>query len=190
MLRERTSLELTGRYSSFHSVEQTLGQVIDLMLKNDRLLRLLYYPDKQALSLPQLRTEQIREVLRHQIKTVPKLDIQTSDRPFIVISLDNFTPDGTTTYYRNFQLQFDIVCPYDVWQLNDFKLRPYSIAGEIDALINKSNINKNGIADFAGARSILLNNDLGGISLYYDVSAVGTDAKLHKEEKKPEDLFS
>lgn len=182
MLRDKGNPELLGRYSSFHSVEQTLGQVIDLLLKNERLKRVLYYTDRQALNLPKLRTDQAMEVLHKQIKTVPRLEIDTAAKPYIIISLNDFAPDGTTTYYRDFTLQFDIICPYDYWQLQDFKLRPYVIAGEIDALINKSNINKSGIADFAGARALLLNNDVGGITLYYQVSAVGTDARLHDEE--------
>lgn len=187
MIREKANDELQGRYSSFHSVEQTVGQVIDLLLRNERLKRLLYYTSKQALSLPKLKAEQTRELLQEQIQLVPKLDVSESAKPFIIITLDRFVPDGTTTYYRNFQLRFDIICPYQYWTLNDFKLRPYSIAGEIDALINKSNINKSGIADFAGASALLLNNDLGGISLIYDVSALGTDAKINPEE--PEELF-
>lgn len=183
MLRDKGNPELLGRYSSFHSVEQTLGQVVEILIHSERLKRLLYYTDKQALNLPKLRTDQTIEVMRNQIKIVPKLDLDPNGKPYVVISLDNFTPDGSTTYYRDFQLQFDIICPYEFWPIGDFKLRPYAIAGEIDALVNKSNIQKAGISDFVGAKFLPINNDIGGVSLYYFVSAVGTDARIHAPEK-------
>ena len=97
MLRDKGNPELLGRYSSFHSVEQTLGQVVEILIHSERLKRLLYYTDKQALNLPKLRTDQTIEVMRNQIKIVPKLDLDPNGKPYVVISLDNFTPDGSTT---------------------------------------------------------------------------------------------
>lgn len=54
LLRTQGEKDLIGRYSSFQSVEKTLGSVVELLLKNERLKRLLYYTDKHALRLPKL----------------------------------------------------------------------------------------------------------------------------------------
>jgi hypothetical protein len=56
-----------------------------------------------------------------------------------------------TNSFRNISLSFDILCNYSDWKLDNFKLRPYSIAGEIDGMINQLTL-ANGIADFVGAK--------------------------------------
>lgn len=120
-------------------------------------------------------------LLNNQIKIVPKLNIDFDAKPYIMLTLDNFTPNENQTTFRSFQLQVDILSRYDDWLLEDFKLRPYAIAGEVDALINKSFVTGFGIADFIGARSLIL-EDLGGLTLYYNVETFSDDTKLHKPE--------
>lgn len=74
-----------------------------------------------------------------------------------------------------------ILARFEDWLLEDFKLRPYAIAGEVDALINKSFVTGFGIADFTGARTLMLNN-LGGLVLKYNVETYTDDTKLHPQE--------
>lgn len=82
---------------------------------------------------------------------MPQLNLEPDAKPHVVISLDNFLPQEGQTTFRSIQLTFDIACRFEEWPLEDFKLRPYSIAGEIDAMINKSNFFE-GIANFVGAK--------------------------------------
>jgi len=100
----------------------------------------------------------------------------------VIISLDNFEPQQGSTAFRRAMLSFDILCPFEYWNLGDFKLRPYSIAGEIDAMINKSTVQGIGIASFIGGKQLLLGNDLGGLTLYYTVEAFDDDKKIHPPE--------
>jgi hypothetical protein len=81
--------------------------------------------------------------------------------------------NGSTTF-RDVTLSFDVLCAYTDWKLDNFKLRPYSIAGEIDGMINQSSL-KNGIADFMGAKQLVLNEHLGGVSLYYNLETILDD---------------
>lgn len=111
---------------------------------------------------------------------VPKLDVEPDAKPYVIVSLDNFTPHEKQTTFRSVQLSFDIVSPFEYWPLEDFKLRPYSIAGEIDAMINHSYF-FNGIANFIGAKQLILNDYMGGITLYYLIEVYGDDKKLHEE---------
>lgn len=102
-------------------------------------------------------------------------------KPYVIITLDNFTPNENQTTFRSFQLQFNIIARYEDWLLDDFKLRPHAIAGEIDALVNTSFITGFGIADFLGAKSLIL-EDLGGLALRYNVETFTDDTKLHPKE--------
>lgn len=180
LLRAQGDKALIGRYSSFNSVEKTLGNVVELLLKNERLKRLLYYTDRKALHLPKLTQEQTFSLLDTGIKLVPKLEIEHDAKPYIILTLDNFVPEENQTTFRSFQLQVDILCQYEYWNLEDFKLRPYMIAGEVDALINNSFITGNGVADFVGAKSLIL-PDMGGLTLYYNVETFTDDMKLHPD---------
>lgn len=182
LLRDQKEKDLIGRYSSFASVENTLSKVIERLLMNERLKRLLYYTDRKALHLPKLTTEQTFTLINNQLKIVPKLTIDHDAKPYIIVGVDNFTPDENQTTFRSFTLSFDILCQFEFWPLEDFKLRPYAIAGEIDALINKSFITSTGVADFLGAKQIILNENLGGVSLYYNVETLKDDTRLHPRE--------
>jgi len=80
------------------------------------------------------------------------LDVDKDAMPYIIIQLEKFTPLPNTTTFREITLSIDILCSYDHWVLDNFKLRPYSIAGEIDGMINNSYVNGSAIADFMGAK--------------------------------------
>lgn len=111
---------------------------------------------------------------------VPKLEVEPDAKPYVIISLDNFVPQEGQTTFRSVQLSFDIVAPFEFWPLEDFRLRPYSIAGEIDAMVNHSNF-FNGIANFIGAKQLILNDYMGGLTLYYKIEVYGDDKKLHPD---------
>lgn len=182
LLRSQSEKSMLGRYSSFASVESTLSKVVERLMKNDRLKRLLYYTDRHALGLPKLNQEQSYSLLNNQIRIVPKLTIDHDAKPYIIISLDNFVPFENQTTFRSFQLTFDVIVPFEFWQLDNFKLRPYAIAGEIDAMINNDFIFGSQVADFMGAKQLILNEALGGLSLYYNVETYIDDKQLHPVE--------
>ena len=182
MLRDKTEKPLFNRYSSFTIVENTLSDVVQMLIKNPRLNRLLYYTDPAALSLPALTTDQTYSVLQNQIRIVPKLETESDAKPYVILTMDSFVPDEGQTTFRSCVLGVDIIVPYEYWKLQNFKLRPYSIAGEIDAMINKSTITSLGIANFAGAKMLLLSPEIGGVSLYYNVDSLKDDLTLNPEE--------
>lgn len=183
LLRSQSEKSMLGRYSSFASVESTLSKVVERLMKNDRLKRLLYYTDRHALGLPKLNQEQSYSLLNNQIRIVPKLTIDHDAKPYVIISLDNFVPFENQTTFRSFQLTFDVIVPFEFWQLDNFKLRPYAIAGEIDAMINNDFIFGSQVADFMGAKQLILNEALGGLSLYYNVETYIDDKQLHPVEQ-------
>ena len=168
LLRDKTYLQTHKTFSSFQSIEKVLRNVVDLLLKNPVLLKLLYYNNKHALGLPPVNQEQAYSLLNSSIRVVPKLPIEPDKKSYIIVGLNHFIPDPGQTTFRSFELSFDIFCDYDLWALDDFKLRPYAIAGEIDGMINNSFL-QSGIADFIGADNIVLNEHLGGLTLAYNV---------------------
>jgi hypothetical protein len=69
---------------------------------------------------------------------------------YIIISFDKFAPSKNPEFRDNV-IEFDIVCHFDQWQLQDFALRPYKIAAEIDSMFNNTHLTGIGTLQFIGA---------------------------------------
>ncbi len=153
--------------SSFLLLEKEFNKVAELMLTNPRLLKLLYYREADALSKANLNTEQKMSLINHEIRIVPKVDISTECPIFVVVSFDNFTPNASNHLFRDCTLSFDILCHPDHWNLGNFQLRPYKIAGELDAMFNNRKMTGIGELQFMGANNLVLNDQLMGLTLMY-----------------------
>lgn len=162
--------------SSFLSIEKDLSLITDMMLKNQRFKKLLYYTTSDALKKSDLNAEQSISLLGRNIRIVPKLSIDKEVLAYVIISFDNFTPNGTNPEFRDNIISFDIICHFDQWDLGDFQLRPYRIAAEIDTMFNGKHLTGIGELDFLGANQLILNDEFAGISLMYSA--------IHGEDDK------
>lgn len=162
--------------SSFLSMEKDTAIIISEILKNENLKKLLFYPDKSCLKLPNLTQEQTLSLINKQIKLAPKIEIDKEILSYIIITYNNFSENFTNPQFRNNIIDFDIFCHFDQWDLGDFKLRPYKIAGEIDSMFNKRHLTGIGTLQFIGANQLILNNEFAGLSLSY--------LAIHGEEDK------
>lgn len=174
--------------SSFLSVEKDFSLIVDKILKNDRLKKLLYYNSVDALRKPNLTEEQSISLLGKQIKNVPKVYIDSDVLTYIVISFDNFIPNPLNPEFRNNTIIFDIMCHFDQWQLEDFKLRPYRIAAEIDQMLDKKHLTGIGNVHFAGAFQSLKSDEFIGIEIIYNVIH-GEEDKTHPLNPQDEELL-
>ena len=161
--------------SSFLSTEKDMNLIVDKMFKNERLKRLLYYTTKDALNKPNITEDQMLEMFGKNIKTVPKLYVDGSVLNYIIISFDNFTPSSNPEFRDNI-IEFDIICHFDQWQLQDFALRPYKIAAEIDSMFNGKHLTGIGEVEFLGANQMILTDEYAGLCLMYRA--------VHGEEDK------
>ena len=91
------------------------------------------------------------------IKIVPKLIIDGTVLNYIIVGFDNFVTNGTNPEFRDNIISFDIICHFDQWQLDDFNLRPYRIAAELDFLFNNTHLTGIGTLQFLGCNQILIN---------------------------------
>lgn len=162
--------------SAFLSVEKDLEIITNAMLKNQRFKKLLYYNCENALDKPDLTQEESLALFKKNIKIVPKLYIDNSVLSYIIISFDNFTPNATNPEFRDNIISFDIICHFDQWQLEDFQLRPYRIAAEIDTMFEGKHLTGIGTLQFLGANQLILNDEFAGISVMYQA--------IHGDEDK------
>lgn len=164
--------------SSFLSTDKDLSLVIKKIMENQKLLKMLYYTQKDCLQAPDLNSSQIYEMINKQIKIIPQIKIDEECPIYLIVSLDNYTPNFTNPEFRDCTIQFDILCSPDHWNLGNFQLRPYKIAGELDALFDGQKLTGIGEVQFLGGKRLLLNSDLMGFTLIY--SAVhGVEDKIN-----------
>ena len=162
--------------SSFLSVDKDMSIITDYLMKNDRLKKLLYYSSKDCLSRPKLTEDETLELFGKNIKIVPKLYVDGSVLNYIIISFDNFTGNRTNPEFRDNIIEFDIICHFDQWQLQDFQLRPYKIAAEIDSMLDGQRLTGIGKLEFLGANQMILTDEYAGLCLMYSA--------IHGEEDK------
>ena len=130
--------KMTYQYpkSSFLSIEKDMGIIVDMMLKNNRLKKLLYYNTTDCLDRENLSEDQSLELLTESyIRMVPKLYVDRDVFNYIIISFDDFIPNASNPEFRDNVIVFDILCHFDQWQLKDFQLRPYKIAADQNDII-------------------------------------------------------
>ena len=163
-------------HSSFLSVEKDLDIITSTMMKNERFKKLLYYTTPDALERSNLSSKETAELFSKNIKIVPKVYTDGNVLTYIIINFDNFTPNATNPEFRDNIISFDIICHFDQWDLNDFKLRPYKIAAEIDTMFNNKHLTGIGELQFLGANQIILTDEFAGLSVMY--------AATHSEDDK------
>lgn len=176
--------------SSFLAIDKDMEILVNHFLKNDRLLKLLYYDTQDALARPAVPQDKVLDMFGKQIKIVPKIKVDQPDFCYIIISFDNFTPNMTNPAYRDNIITFDIVCHFNQWNLTDFSLRPYKIAAEIDSMFNNKKLTGIGTIDFIGANQIVLSDEFAGLTLMYQTihGYKGEDSINALNPKEQEDI--
>ena len=162
--------------SSFLSAEKDMNIIVDRIMKNDRLKKMLYYTTRDCLDKPKLTDDETIEMFGKQIKIVPKLYVDGSVLNYMIISFDNFSPNATNPEFRDNIIEFDIICHFDQWHMKDFELRPYKIAAELDSMFSGQKLTGIGKLEFLGANQMILTDEYAGLCVMYQA--------IHGEEDK------
>lgn len=163
--------------SSFLSIDKDMNILVSKILSNERLKRLLYYTTSDALEKPNIGEDASLELFGKNIKIVPKIYVDDKVYNYVFILFDDFLP-SENPQFRDNMISFVILCHFDQWQLKDFSLRPYKIAGEIDAMINNKRLTGIGKLQFLTGNLVNHNDEFAGIVLTYQAIHGGEDKKV------------
>lgn len=166
--------------SSLLGIPKDAAIIIDRILSNPNLLRLLVYETRDWQSQPLPNGEQIKELFTsHQISSVPKIKIDSKEKTYIRLTYGTVIRNASNPEYRDNTFGIDIICHYDNWDLGDFELRPYRVAGEIDAMLDKTHLTGIGELEFVSATPYVYNEEFAGVSLTY------LAVRGHEDQKNP-----
>ena len=178
-------------YSSFLSIDKDIEEILRTLFVSNRphsdiLKRLLIINNPDCLDMENQDYKKVIDQYSVQkmldkgyIRLNPKISRGTHEeiKSYIIISVDNFSSNRGNPQYRDYNVFFDIVCYNDAWVLNDYKIRPLSICGYIDGILNsvqsekslRSNFRLSGIGkfQFLGCDEHVLNEDISMYTLSY-----------------------
>lgn len=102
------------------------------------------------------------------IRLKPQLTFGENEevKSYIVLSYDNFT-QTSNDHFRDCMIEIDILCHIDTWDLGNFRQRPIKIMGYIDGILAENRLTGIGTLEFAGAKEIVLSEELAGYCLMY-----------------------
>lgn len=159
---------------------------------SDKLKRLLIINQPDCLDRTQVQYQEkidsysIKKMKEEQyIKAVPKLEFGEHEnvKSYVILEFDDFLPSDNPEF-RNCVISFTIVCHLDYWEMDDYTLRPWAIAGYIDGILNEEHLTGIGTLNFMGATQVVLNEYLGGVLLKYSA----TNQQAQDLQKTFEDL--
>lgn len=109
------------------------------------------------------------------LRTIPKLSFGEHEevKSYIILEFDDFVPTENPQF-RDCTVTFTIISQLDYWDLDDYKLRPWQIAGYVDGIMNNARLSGIGTLQFLGATQLVLNEYLGGVMLRY-IATHGSD---------------
>ena len=166
--------------SSLLGMPKDAAIIIDRILSNPNLLRLLVYETRDWQSQPLPNGEQIKELFTsHQFSSVPKIKIDSKEKTYIRLTYGTVIRNASNPEYRDNTFGIDIICHYDNWDLGDFELRPYRVAGEIDAMLDKTHLTGIGELEIVSATHYVYNEEYSGGSLTY------LAVRGHEDQKNP-----
>ena len=155
--------------SNFEATAKDLKDIALKLVSDEKLLKLLYYNTADALEKDSLTGEEIVSVMSNNIKIVPKIPLEETLNSYIIILFDHFVTNQNNPIYRDNLITFDVVCPLELWKMNDYMLRPYSIMHSIDSIFNNTKLNGIGKVEFVSADSLMLTDEMAGFTVTYRV---------------------
>lgn len=117
-------------------------KIMQRLLANQNLLKLLYYTDKDPLSQPDLTDEQIQnEVFEKLVKIIPRVGPKETAHSIVTIRFTRGRQNLNNKEFENIRVSIESFVPLTQWIIKDSNLRPFAIMGEIQKSLDNKKIN-------------------------------------------------
>lgn len=168
--------------SALLGMQKDASLIISRILSNQNVLKLLVYNTRDWKSKPAVSGEKIKEMFEtQQISAVPKIKVDRPEKTYLRLIYGTMMRNSTNPEFRDNTFGIDIICHYDNWDLGDFDLRPYRIAGEIDSMLDKTHLTGIGELEFVSCTPYIYNEEFAGVSLTY-LAIRGNEDKVNPLE--------
>ena len=119
-----------------------LQNIISRLLKNQNLVKLLYYTSKDPLSEPDLTEEELQEsVYEKLLKIVPRVGPYETSQSILSMRVVRGRGMTENADFRDLVIHFEVFVPMTQWFIKDSNLRPFAIMSELQKSLNNKIIN-------------------------------------------------
>lgn len=165
--------------SSLLGMPKDASIIMNRILSNQDVLKLLNYNTRDWKKRPDITGDIIKEMFdTKQISSVPKIKIDKIEKTYLRLIYGTTVRNSTNPEFRDNTFGIDIICHYDNWDLGDFELRPYRIAGEIDAMLDKTHLTGIGELEFISCVPYIYDEEFAGVTLTY-LAIRGHEDEVH-----------
>lgn len=169
---------------AFQGISKDMSIIVERILSNQNVLKLLEYNVRDWKSQPSVTNEQIEKMLENeQISPVPRLRIEKQRKTYLRLNIGTVVPNANNPEFFDNTFGIDILCHYDDWNLGNFQLRPLRIAGEIQSMLDKTHLDGIGVLNFITMSPVVYNAEYAGVSLTY-LAVRGHEDQLNMEKDR------
>lgn len=114
-----------------------LQKIIKRLQANQRLLKLLYYTDKDPFNNPDLTDTQIaNEVYEKLIRVVPRVGATETANSIVAMTVMDGDLIAANDQFTSISIRLEVLVPLTQWMIKDSNLRPFAILSEIQKSLN------------------------------------------------------
>lgn len=157
------------RKYDFEDVAKDSRTIIEKIMQNQNLLKLLYYTDEDALSHDDIENAEIYEsIAKHNLIDKPFIEKPLNNGALVVITFTGFQPNGTNPAFLDSMMSIDVLAHEAIWNLKGYEKRVFAIMSEIQKEVHNTKFNGIGKTQFITSDLLLL-SDLAGYQLTYQI---------------------
>ena len=117
-------------------------KIMKRLLANQKLLKLLYYTDKDPLNQPDLTEDQIQnEVFEKLVKIIPRVGPKETSHSIVTMRITRGRQNAENNEFKDVRINIEVFVPLTQWIIKDVQLRPFAILGEIQESLDGKTIN-------------------------------------------------
>lgn len=117
-----------------------LQKIVNRLLANEDLLKLLYYTDQDPLN-PQKAVPNKMEVFEEYLKVTPRVGTKDSPHSEVIIYIWRAGKLPGNKEFKNVQIKVDVIVPLTQWAIMDTNFRMFAILGRIQESLDGKTIN-------------------------------------------------
>ena len=151
---------------------ENLKTIVKALCANQKLLKYLYYSDKDPLNHPDLDQIVIqKEIMNKLIKIIPKVGPKETAQSVLVIRVANGRKLSENKEFKLISLVVEIFVPLTQWIIKSDNLRPFLILGEIQKSLDGKTINGLGKLEGGNFDLNFITDEIASYEMLFNVTA-------------------
>lgn len=123
-------------------IGENFQKILRRLMANQKLVKLLYYTDKDPYNHPDLTQEQLEnEVYNKLIQIIPRIGPKETAHTIISVRIANGSHLDSNDEFKEVNFAVEAMIPLTQWFIKDVQLRPFAILGEIENSLKGKEIN-------------------------------------------------